>query len=94
MKNSICLPIPTAGDSPHIHTRCFVVFEQGSREMPAFPFTVGTLRKLNKIYKDMAARGEGSPEFYCSLFFPEGWPPELIRDYLYKDVWQENLLAS
>jgi len=77
-----------------VPTRCFVVFPPGSRELPPFPFTLSTIRALNAARRGNPPHDPGDFKWCATLFFPETWPPELIRDYLSKRHWQESLLEA
>lgn len=82
MKNSICLPLPTSENSPAVKARCFVVFPDHSQEFSPYPFTLRTIRMLNESRTYETMTGWHTKEWCATLFFPEMWPPEIIREYL------------
>lgn len=79
MKNSICLPLPTSENSPAVVARCFIVFPNGDREISPYPFTLRTIRNLNAARKADLEEFGHEPKWCATLFFPEMWPPSLIR---------------
>jgi len=82
MKNSICLPLPTSEDSPMCRVRCFAVYPSDARELTPYPFTLRSIRFMNEARTTELREGSHTATWCATLFFPEHWPPEIIREYL------------
>lgn len=84
MNTSIALPIAKLTHEAPFVPRCFVVFNDGSREVWPWPFTPPAISDLNAARKGVI---DGDTFEFCwcvTLFFPPDWPPDLIQDFLVK----------
>lgn len=86
MNNSIYLPLPEFAAEATELTRCFVVWRTGEiREVASYPFEPYIIEQLLTA-RDWAKKLNMDAEFTTTLFFPESWPPHIIKDFLNEPV--------